>query len=157
MWEEVFHSRSGGDQIFQVCGFFHLGEESWLEDETKVGESGWRVKRTPVHRHSEKVGTRKVGWDTEQKLSLAKEFEKWLLLTYTICRLKKKLPNTTQPQPIDTQEQRNTRLNKNSNINKHKTKSSGLDYRCLCPSLPGPQVSLLVSARGFRGNADIGH
>ena len=49
------------------------------------------------------------------------------------------------------------KINKNSNINKHKTKSSGLDYRCLCPSLPGPQVSLLVSARGFRGNADIGH
>jgi len=58
---KYFTAGQEGDQIFQVCGFFHLEEESWLEDETKVGESGWRVKRRPAHRHSEKVGTRTVG------------------------------------------------------------------------------------------------
>lgn len=58
---EVFLGGSRGDQIFQVCGFFCLEEESWPEDETKVGESGWEVKRRPAADIVKRLGPEE--WD----------------------------------------------------------------------------------------------
>lgn len=46
-------------QIFQVCRFFSLGEESWLEEEAQDEESGG-VKRMLACRHNQSLGTRET-------------------------------------------------------------------------------------------------